>query len=111
MKLPNADRADIDLNKLTGYSLNSRHDDGKHKAYVFKRVLGLTIDDAEWLLQRIAEILSTDHEAIPDKLDRHGQRYHVDFELRTDVGEATIRTVWMIRAGETHPRLVSCYVK
>ena len=35
MKLPNADRAFVDIAKLRDYSLNAEHKEGKHKARVF----------------------------------------------------------------------------
>ncbi|WP_347277307.1 DUF6883 domain-containing protein [Leptolyngbya sp. FACHB-671] len=41
MKLPNAESAFIDLNKLRSYSLNLQHDRGKHKARLFAAILGL----------------------------------------------------------------------
>jgi hypothetical protein len=49
MKLPNAERAVVDIAKLQDYSLNPAHDVGKHKARVFRSALGLTISDADWL--------------------------------------------------------------
>ena len=44
-KLPNAERAVVDIAKLRDYSLNPTHDVGKHKARVFRSALGLTVDD------------------------------------------------------------------
>jgi hypothetical protein len=34
-KLPNPEKAFIDLNKLIGYCLNPEHPEGQHKALVF----------------------------------------------------------------------------
>ncbi len=53
MRLPNADHAIVQIEKLIEYSLNPKHDAGKHKARVFKSALGITIDDAEWLRAKI----------------------------------------------------------
>ena len=55
MKLPNAEKAFIDTEKLTGYCLNSLHERGKHKARLFSSLLGLTADDAEELKAAISE--------------------------------------------------------
>jgi hypothetical protein len=34
----------------------------------------------------------------------------LDFEMRTAVGTATVRSGWIVRHGEDFPRLTSCYV-
>ena len=41
MRLPNADRAMIDLAKLRDYCLNPLHPEGKHTARVFAAVLNI----------------------------------------------------------------------
>jgi hypothetical protein len=46
MKLPNAERAFVDIAKLRDYSLNAEHKEGKHKALVFPAALGLGPGDA-----------------------------------------------------------------
>ena len=109
-KLPNAARAFIPLEKLTEYTLNPEHPTGRHKAYVFKSVLGLSIEDAPFLYQAIQAILTT-HEAEYEGINPYGARYVVDFELTTAAGQAMVRTSWIIRNGEDLPRLTSCYVK
>jgi hypothetical protein len=47
MKLPNAERAFVDVAKLRDYSLNAEHKEGKHKARVFAAALGLRSGDVE----------------------------------------------------------------
>lgn len=42
MKLPNAEYAIVDKDKIENYCLNLEHPRGKHKARVFIRTLGLT---------------------------------------------------------------------
>ena len=49
MKLPNSDRAVVEIAKLRDYCLNPEHPHGKHKARVFAAALGLTADQAETL--------------------------------------------------------------
>ena len=49
MGLPNADRAEVDLRKLSEYCLSPEHPVGKHKAAVFLAALGLTVADAHLL--------------------------------------------------------------
>lgn len=55
MKLPNSDRAVVDIAKLRDYSLNPQHPKGKHKARVFLAVLGFTSQDAEELRRIVLE--------------------------------------------------------
>ncbi len=43
MKIPNAEYAVVDVEKLRKYSLNTEHEIGKHKAHVFSAVLGETL--------------------------------------------------------------------
>jgi hypothetical protein len=48
MKVPNSDRAIVDIRKLTDYCLNYEHPRGRHKARVFQSALGLTaVNSAE----------------------------------------------------------------
>ena len=109
MRLPNVENAFIDDEKLVGYSLNPDHERGKHKARVFASVLGITADKAYILRQAILNAIKI-NSAIPSKGDDYGQRYVVDFEMRTDVGTAIVRTTWILLVEEDFPRLVSCYV-
>lgn len=109
MKLPNAESALIDLNKLRNYSLNMQHDRGKHKARLFVAILGLTSDNAEVLQSLILEAIKI-YEAVPTTADEHGQRYIVDFPAIHNQNTATIRTAWIVRSTENFPRLVSCYI-
>jgi hypothetical protein len=110
MKLPNADRAAVDVARLRDYSLNPAHHKGKHKARVFAAAMGFTVGDAERLRDMILAAILT-HEAAQGTTDEHGTRYRVDFETQGLRGPVAIRTAWHIDAGETIPRLVSCYVK
>lgn len=109
MKLPNAESAFIDLNKLRNYSLNLQHDRGKHKARLFAAILELNSDDAEILQALILEAVQI-YNAVPATSDEYGQRYTIDFPITRNQNTATVRTVWIIRPTETFPRLVSCYI-
>jgi hypothetical protein len=109
MFVPNADRAFIDIRKLAAYSLDSTHDVGKHKAKVFRKVLGLRQEDANELADALMFAVQNS-EAELGKLDRFGQRYVVDFEMSRNLGTATVRSVWIVDAGKDYPRLVTCFV-
>jgi len=109
MKLPNADRAFVDVVKLRDYSLNTEHKEGKHKARVFGDALGLKSDDAAWLRQKLLSIAKSEDCRIGRKTD-YGQRYVIDFELIREGKTARVRSAWIIRKGEDFPRLITCYV-
>lgn len=59
----------------------------------------------ELILQAVQE-----EEAELGGQDEYGQRYIVDMHIRYSGNEAIVRTAWIIRSGETSPRLTSCYV-
>ncbi|MHB8627870.1 MAG: DUF6883 domain-containing protein [Aggregatilineales bacterium] len=110
MKLPNAEKAIVELEKFTEYCLNPEHPSGRHKARVFQSVLGLTVKDAVFLQEKIREIART-LEAQSESPTLYGERYVIDFELTTEAGTAVVRSAWIIRHDEDFPRLTSCYVK
>ncbi|MGD9564223.1 MAG: DUF6883 domain-containing protein [Pyrinomonadaceae bacterium] len=109
MRVPNADKAFIDMRKLAEYSLDPTHNVGKNKAMVFAKVLGLTQSDASELAEALM-LAITNLEAEPGKLDRFGQRYVIDFEMARESRSAMIRSVWIVDNGQDHPRLVTCFV-
>jgi len=109
MKLPNAERAFVDLAKLRGYALDPTHEEGQHKARVFAAALDLTRDDAEWLRGRLRQAARR-HDCRLGRKTEHGQRYLIDFTLRHGERAARLRSVWNVRPDEDFPRLVTCYV-
>jgi hypothetical protein len=113
MKLPNAERAVIDIKKLRNYSLNPNHPEGKHKARVFLEKLDFTADDAERLRELIMEAIMK-VEATEQKPSPYGRRFYVDFHVKrsekyVQMG-ATVRTAWIIRSDEVFPRLTTCFI-
>jgi len=109
MILPNAENAFIDLRKLRDYSLNFESPKGRHKARLFASALGITSEDAVYLQSVLFEAVKK-YEAETGELDLFGQRYTVDFQLTTKVGEATVRSGWIVLHAENFPRLTTCYV-
>ena len=61
MKIPNAERAVVDIRKLRDYCLNPAHDEGKHKARLFV-ALGMTANDAEDLRDILLQVVKA-HDA------------------------------------------------
>ena len=99
----------VDIAKLRAYSLNPTHDVGKHKARVFRAALDLTIDDAEWLRERVLEA-ALEGEALVGPPSPFGAKYVLDFRLEHAGRVATVRTTWIVEHGTDFPRLTSCYV-
>jgi hypothetical protein len=109
MKLPDGEQAVIDPRKIVDYCLSASHDDGQHKARLFASVLGMTIDDADRLLNALRNAAASGDAAL-GKLDQYGQRYTIDFEMNGPSGKAAIRSAWIIGHAEAVPRLVTCYI-
>ena len=107
MKLPNSEQAILG-NKLERYCLNSQHLQGKHKALLFKRKLGITVDNKEVLEQAILNAIQ-ENDAIIYKQDYYGVHYDVKFILQTEVGSSFVLSSWIIRTQETFPRLTNAY--
>ena len=107
MLLPNPDRAEIDPVKLHGYLLSTSHPIGRFKAKFFG-ALGFSADRWQELeaalrahhLTRDAEFRGTGH---------HGQRFAIQAILEGPVASALVVSVWLVRTGEDHPRLVTAY--
>jgi len=109
MKLPDGERAIVDVEKLRDYCLNLLHPRGRHKARVFASRMGFTVQDSEILRDALLRAART-RPASLGFADEYGQRYVIDFEMNGLSGRAIIRSSWIIRSGETIPRLTSCYV-
>ncbi len=109
MKLPNPDKAVMPVGKLEGYALNLEHPEGRHKAVVFRSALGMGIAEADELRAALSEALHQ-QEALATRRNAHGQKYQVDFSMSTTGKSVIIRSAWIVRNGETFPRLITCYV-
>ena len=108
-RLPNGDKAEVDLRKLSNYRLSLVHPVGKHKAAVFLAALGLKVVDVFVLRGWLLRAASSETVAL-NQSDEYGDRYQLDFEASTPSGRAIIRSAWIIRVGEDLPRLTTCYV-
>jgi hypothetical protein len=107
--LPDSQHAVIELAKLRDYCLSPEHPRGRHKARVFRAALGLSIDDAEWLQQKLLDGIQK-HAAENVETDSFGSRWRVDLPLTRQGKSAVVRTGWIIKTGEKFPRLITCWV-
>ena len=108
--LPNHQSAFIDDSKLVDYCLSESHDIGKHKAVVFKSLLGIAAADYLKLKSAILKGIAA-NECLPGFYSPHGKLYVVDFEMINFDRNAIVRTSWIIKNEEDFARLTSCYVK
>ena len=109
MKLPNADRAVVEIEKLIDYCLSPEHPRGKHKARVFRAACGLTSEHAEDMRQQLLDI-AIQNDATESPQSAFGRRYVVECTLTGPIGGAVVVTAWIVRDGENFPRFVSAYV-
>ncbi len=110
MKLPNGERAIVELVKLTDYCLDPTHFRGQHKARVFASRLGLGQNDAGAFRAALLEAAKQAENVVRGMVDGFGARYVLDFQLTGPKGSAVVRSAWIIRIGEDVPRFTSCYV-
>lgn len=108
MIIPNAELAVVDIRKLRDYCLNPMHDEGKHKAYLFATLLGMTNNDAVELREILLQAVKI-HDSRLGRHDRYGQRYIVDFTLQWRSKQAMIRSAWIIEHYSNIPKLTTCY--
>jgi hypothetical protein len=109
MKIPNANHAIIDIQKLRDYCLNPAHDEGKHKARLFAAALGMAADDAEDLREMLYQAVMTQSNAQLGRRDEYGQRYVLDIMIERRGKRAMIRSGWIIEHGKDIPRLTTRY--
>lgn len=109
-KLQNFENALIDINKLTQYSLNEFHPFGKEKALVFKSVFGIGAQDADLLKNAILQGLAK-NECTEKEHDVFGKRFSVIMKIRIFDKYAFVTTGWIIKRGESFPKLTTCYIK
>ncbi len=109
MQLPNRQRAIVDIRKLRDYCLDPNSPKGRSKARVFRSALGLTQSDATFLRDALLRAAS-ESPCVLGERDEFGQRYSVDFEMRTLHGTRRIRSGWIVKAKEDFPTLTTCYV-
>jgi hypothetical protein len=108
-RLPNPENAVVEMRKVRGYCLSSEHPRGRHKAGVFASALGITAEHSEELRRALLSAVVSE-EAVPAEEDEYGRRYVLDFEMSTEVGNATVRSGWIVRSREDFPRFTSCWM-
>jgi hypothetical protein len=104
VKIPFAERAVVEPEKVREYLLSATHPVGRFKAAFFS-VLGYT--DENWA-ELARDLLPLRGDAVQGKFSRFGNKYEVPAILTGPSGRsAAVLTVWIVRHGEEVPRLVT----
>ena len=108
MKLPNADKALVEREKIVGYLLNTAHPYGASKARFFA---GFGFHAQRWELLAQALRRHAQHHGVKMmKETGHGPRFQVEGNLDTPDGRSPrVRSVWQLDRGEVAPRLITAY--
>ena len=108
MRLPNAERAIVSSEKLTGYLLNLSHKRGSAKARLLQS-FGYRSDNPEALEADLrSQHLSLD--VTGTSTNPYGAVYEIDGPITTPGGRAVqFRSVWQIDTGADVPRFITMY--
>lgn len=110
MKLPNGAQAIIPGGKLEDYCLNPLHPDGKHKAKVFERALGITqINSKE--LESLVLRSAVSGEVTREQENDFGKTYRVEYEVEGMNQQEILCTLWIVHKGGDTPYLTSSFIK
>ena len=109
-RLINADRALIDMRKITEYALNPNHPVGGNKAKVFESALGFNGSNAQDLVSQLKGGITTNDFAF-GKVDAFGARFTVDIPVTGPSGSGIVRTGWMYKGSSNVPELTTLFVK
>jgi hypothetical protein len=108
-RLPHGDEAILDIRKIEEYCMSPSHPRGRHKARVFRDALDLQRSDAAWLRDVLLDA-ALSSEAAPIAVDPWGAHWRLDATIRRQGKHAVVRTIWIVRTGESVPRFVTCWV-
>ena len=110
MKLPSGDRAIVEHEKLMGYVLNPDHPVGRHHAYLFERLLGITRANSKILRQALLDAASTS-EVEKVTSNPFGTKYRLRCPISGPRGTVEVISVWVLNVDSDSPRLVTCFVE
>jgi hypothetical protein len=108
VKLPNANLAVVEREKILNYLLNSRHQFGASKAHFFAQ-FGFLPEKWELLAQALREH-GRKHDITKTTETGFGSRYLIEGELPAPDGRTPrVCTVWQSDKGQLAPRLITAY--
>lgn len=108
MKVPNADRAIIAADKLTGYVLNVSHKRGGPKARLLLS-LGYRSDNPQ-SLESDLRFQHLSHDVTRTHQNAYGVVYEVEGPIKTPSGRSVrFYSVWQVDTGTDVPRFITMY--
>jgi hypothetical protein len=72
--------------------------------------VGFIAENADELRAALLTAAAT-ADAQPAASDQFGDRYVIVFEIEGSGGRGIVRSTWIVRRGESVPRLTSCFMK
>jgi len=108
-RLPNSDEAVLDIRKIEDYCLSASHPRGRHKARVFREALELQRSDAARLRDVLLETARSG-EAFQVAADAWGTHWRLDATIKRQGKSTVVRSIWIVRTGESLPRFVTRWV-
>jgi len=109
-ELPNGEKAVIPEGKLADYCLSPLHPDGKHKAKVFEKALGITKENS-FQLQNLVLESAKYGEVRNEQKNEFGKIYRVEYEISGINQREILRTLWIVHSDSDIPYLTSCFIK
>ena len=111
MRMPNAERAVVEREKVVEYLLNAAHPDNGGKAAFFL-AMGYTSDDWQSLASAFRRLAAAS-EVAKSVETPHGTKYVIEGGLDTAATARRVvrlvRTIWIVDRGLDRPRLVTAY--
>ena len=108
MRLPNAESARVEREKIKDYLLSTSNQRGRNKA-VFFLSFGFSMEHWQGFADAL-RLQGMTYEVVKVAETFYGQRYHVDGTLETPDGRSPqVRTVWQMDVGSDSPRLITAY--
>ena len=108
MRLPQAEDAIVDLDKIARYPLSGSHSRGRDKARFFT-VFGFSHEMPERLKDALLMHVRA-NDVVGLQKSEHGAKYTIQGPLLTPDGRApVIRSVWIIDTGGQRPRFVTAF--
>jgi hypothetical protein len=108
MKLPNADKAIVEREKIVDYLLNPAHPDNSGKAEFFET---LGFRRKEWKTLAAAFLNMARHLEVSQSMKSpHGQKYVIIGRIESPGGKSPlVKMIWIVDSGVEAARLVTAY--
>ena len=108
MKLPNAEQAVVEREKIADYLLAASHPDNGGKAEFFGR-FGFHRDGWKTLAEALLK-LAREAEVSHSSTSAHGRKFVIAGKIETPSGRpVTVQTIWIMDTGAAAARLVTAY--